>query len=62
MWEYIDGLHFDTFKLLKEHKENPSLPNNGAPLPINKKTISDIRRREFRNIIALLCYKLINRV
>nr|CAI5852994.1 unnamed protein product [Callosobruchus analis] len=38
-WEYIDGLHSDIIKLLKEHKENPPLPNNGAykdPVPINE--------------------------
>nr|CAI5851915.1 unnamed protein product [Callosobruchus analis] len=29
-WVYINGLHSDIIKLLKEHKENPPLPNNGA--------------------------------
>nr|CAI5837188.1 unnamed protein product [Callosobruchus analis] len=46
-WEYIDGLHSDIIKLLKEHKENPPLPNNGAykdPEPINEKKIADIKK------------------
>nr|CAI5829675.1 unnamed protein product [Callosobruchus analis] len=46
-WEYIDGLHSDIIKLLKEHKENPPLPNNGAykdPVPINEKKIADIKK------------------
>lgn len=46
-WEYIDGLNSHTFKLLKEHKNSPPLPNSKAykePVPINEKKILDIKK------------------
>nr|CAI5820281.1 unnamed protein product [Callosobruchus analis] len=46
-WEYIDGLHSDIIKLLKEHKEDPTLSNKGAykdPVSINEKKIGDIKK------------------
>ncbi|CAH2009643.1 unnamed protein product [Acanthoscelides obtectus] len=42
-----DGLHSHTFKILKEHKQSPPLPNDRAykePIPINEKKILDIKK------------------
>lgn len=46
-WEHIDGFLSHTFKLLKQHKESPPLPNNVAysePVPINEKKVADIKK------------------
>lgn len=46
-WNYINGFLSYTFKLLKQHKESPSLPTAGAykdPLPINEKKVEDIKK------------------
>nr|CAI5826138.1 unnamed protein product [Callosobruchus analis] len=49
-WEYIDGLHSNIIKLLKEHKEAPPLFNKGAykgAVSINEKKIADIKEECF---------------